>query len=367
MPRISVDVSQLSEKVSIVSKIVPSKTIKPILSCILFKLSNGEVFLSATDLESGIKARLRCESEGEGKFAVDAKVLNEIVRTLPDETTAEFTLSEESVTVTCGRSKFKIPTVDPSEFPDLEASAGGTEIQIDASTLASMLEKVIFCAATDEFMKNLNGVFWEVGRELLRLVASDGFRLAIAEERVISNNETSFLLSLKSMRELLSMASKNEEQTLKILYDGRCVSILANDIEMTARVVEIEFPDYKKVLPKAFKTKVVVSTDELVEALKRALVIAKRGTESIRVDVTEDILRISSRSPDYGEAQEEIDVRKDGEDILAAFNPKFLIEALRHIDSEEVELNFVDSTSPLQINPVDVSGYLYIVMPIRIV
>ncbi len=367
MPKISIDTSQLSEKVSVASKIVPSKTVKPILSCVLFEFSQGNVYVNATDLESCVRARLRCESEGEGKFAVDAKVLNEIVRTLPAGTNTEIRFTNEMTIIECGRSKFTIPTVDPSEFPDFGISDTGNEIQISSKTMEAMLDRVLFCAATDEFMKNLNGVFWEVGRDLLRLVASDGFRLAITEETVSSGEEASFLLSLRSMRELLSLAQKYQEQTLRIFYDGRRVSIMTTDLDMIVRVVEIDFPDYKKVLPKSFKTKVVVNTNQFLEALKRAIVIAKRGSESVRIDVAEGILKVSSRSPDYGEVHEEIDARKDGEDILAAFNPRFLIEALRHIGTEEVELNFVDSTSPLQINPIDVSGYLYIIMPIRIV
>ncbi len=367
MGKLTVDTSELSEKVSLVSKIVPSKTVKPILSCVLFEFSQGAICLNATDLESCVRAKLKCNGEGEGKFAVDAKVLNEIVRTLPANTSAEITFTNEMMLIESGRSRFKIPTMDPSEFPDFGVAQTGNEIKIEARTMYLMLDRVLFCAATDEFMKNLNGVYWEVGKDFLRLVASDGFRLAISEEKIFSDEEASFLLSLRSMRELLSLTQRDQEQLLRITYDGRRVSIMTQELDMIVRVVEIDFPDYKRVLPKAFKTKVVLSTNDLLEALKRAIVIAKRGSESVRVDITESTLKVSSRSPDYGEVQEELEAKKDGEDILAAFNPRFLIEALRHIDTEEVELNFVDSTSPLQINPIDVSGYLYIVMPIRIV
>ncbi len=365
--KIIVEASELSNKISIVSKTVPSKTIKPIMACILFDVSQNGTYLHATDLETGVKARLECEPDTEGKFAVDAKILYEIVKTLPTEGKIQLNLSSNLLSLECGRSKFRVPTMDPSEFPEVSLPSGGYALNIEAKTLSEMIERVIFCAAKDEFMRNLNGVFWEIGNGFLRLVASDGFRLALAEERLSAQSESSFLISLKSMKELESILSNCSETTITIQYDGKRLSLSTPNIETVMRVVEIEFPDYKKVLPKAFKSKVILPKNDLIEALRRTMVIAKRGSESVKVEVSEDTLSLSSRSPDSGEMNEEIPARKEGEDIVAAFNPIFLMEALRHIHTDEVEFNFVDSTSPLQVNPLNVEGYLYIVMPIRIV
>lgn len=362
-----VEANELSNKISVVSKTVPSKTIKPIMACILFDFSQQGVYLHATDLETGVKARVECEPDGEGRFAVDAKILYEIVKTLPNEGKVQLSFSSGLLTVECGRSKFRVPTMDPSEFPEISLPSEGYALDIEAKTLAEMIERVVFCAAKDEFMRNLNGVFWEIGNGFLRLVASDGFRLALAEERLSTQNESSFLISLKSMKELQSIIESCSEINITIHYDGKRLSLSTSYIETVMRVVEIDFPDYKKVLPKAFKSKVIFSKNDLIEALRRTMVIAKRGSESVKIEVTEDILSLSSRSPDSGEMNEEVSIRKEGEDIVAAFNPLFLMEALRHIHTDEVEFNFVDSTSPLQINPLNVEGYLYIVMPIRIV
>ncbi|WP_448535317.1 DNA polymerase III subunit beta [Pseudothermotoga sp.] len=367
MARIAVDMQELVNKVTVVSKVVPSKVIKPILGCVLFDLTEDGVFLLASDLETGVKAKLNCEYEGFGRFAVDGKVFYEVVKTLPTDVGASLEVTPASLSIECGKSKFKLSVVDPSDFPEVSLSESSVSFEIDANVLHKMIEKVIFCAATDEFMRNLNGVYWELGNGFLRLVASDGFRLALAEERLKIQSEMGFLLSLKSMKELMSVAESCGEKRLRFEYDGKRVGIIATDVETLVRIVEVEFPDYKRVLPKAFKTKVVASTNALVEALRRTMVIAKRGSESIRVEAMENVLVLSSRSPDFGEVTEEIEARKEGEDMIAAFNPKFLIEALRHIETDEVELNFIDSTSPLQMNPLDVEGYLYVVMPIRIV
>lgn len=212
MARIAVDMQELVNKVTVVSKVVPSKVIKPILGCVLFDLTEDGVFLLAFDLETGVKAKLNCEYEGFGRFAVDGKVFYEVVKTLPTDVGASLEVTPASLSIECGKSKFKLSVVDPSDFPEVSLSESSVSFEIDANVLHKMIEKVIFCAATDEFMRNLNGVYWELGNGFLRLVASDGFRLALAEERLEIQDEMGFLLSLKSMKELMSVAESCGEK-----------------------------------------------------------------------------------------------------------------------------------------------------------
>lgn len=365
MVRIAVNTQELSDKVGIVSKVIAARVIRPILDYIVFDITENGVYLLASDLETDAKARLNCESEGAGKFAVDGKMLTEVVQTLPTDADTNLEFALTSLTIECGKSRFKLPVIDPSEFPEVSFSVFGAGFEIEGNVLHEMIEKVIFCAVTDEFARNLNGVFWELRNGFMRLVASDSFRLALVEEKLDIQGETSFLLSLKSMKELMSVAASCGEKRLKIEYDGKRVGVVTSDVETLMRVVEAEFPDYKRVLPKAFKTKVIVSTKDLVEALKRMMVIAKHGGEFVKVGVVGDALSLSSESLNYGEAAEELEVTKEGEDITAVFNPKFLVGALKHIESDEVELNFTDSLSPLQINPHGVSNYVCLVIPIR--
>jgi len=207
---------ELVNKVTVVSKVVPSKVIKPILGCVLFDLTEDGVFLLAFDLETGVKAKLNCEYEGFGRFAVDGKVFYEVVKTLPTDVGASLEVTPASLSIECGKSKFKLSVVDPSDFPEVSLSESSLSFEIDANVLHKMIEKVIFCAATDEFMRNLNGVYWELGNGFLRLVASDGFRLALAEERLEIQDEMGFLLSLKSMKELMSVAESCGEKKTQV-------------------------------------------------------------------------------------------------------------------------------------------------------
>ncbi len=364
--RIVVNQGELEDKLVMASKAVAKKSVKPVLAGFLFEVSD-ELNVYATDMETGVKARVVAnEIEGEGRFVVDASTILEIVKNLPsDIVTME--LEEDSLKITSGRTRFTLSTMDPSEFPEFVSAETDTFIEIDTSILEEMVDKVMFAAATDEFMRNLYGVFWELSEGNLRLVASDGFRLALMDQPAYIKMELSFLISLPSMKELKNVLSNTSESSLRLKFDGKRLSVIAGDVEVTMRVVDADFPDYRRVLPQDYSTKVVVSRDEMLESLKRISVISKKGSEAVKFTIEDGVFEMSSRSPDLGEVIEEVDADVEGEGIVIAFNPKFLQESLRKIDTPEVEMLFDGQTKPLKMKPLEREDYFYIIMPIRIV
>ncbi|PLV59016.1 DNA polymerase III subunit beta [Thermotoga sp. KOL6] len=357
---------ELKDKVTMASKALAKKSVKPILAGFLFEVKDGSFYICATDLETGVRANVNAvEISGEARFVVPGDIFQKLVKVLSEDTT-ELSLEGDTLVITSGSTVFRVTTMPADEFPDISPAESGISFEVDTSLLEEMVEKVIFAAATDEFMRNLNGVFWELHKNLLRLVASDGFRLALAEEQIENEEETNFLLSLKSMKEVQNILKNTTEPSVTIRYDGRRASLTTNDVETVMRVVDAEFPDYKRVIPETFKTKVIVSKKSLQESLKRIMVIASKGSESVKLEIEESTMKLMSKNPEYGEVVDELEIQKEGEDLVIAFNPKFISDVLRHIETEEIEMNFVDSTSPCQINPLDISGYLYIVMPIRL-
>ncbi len=200
----------------------------------------------------------------------------------------------------------------------------------------------------------------------LRLVAADGFRMALSEGRIDLNADDHFLLTLKSMRDLQNGLKAIMSDVMKITYDGSRVQFSFDGTEIVTKVVDAEFPDYRKVLPKSFKARVVVPTETFLMLLK-ASIAARLGSDSVKFEIDDEQFKIIARSPDHGESVEVIGANKEGDNIVIAFNPRFLSESAKKIDSDSVELNFVDSNSPLQMNPVDVQGYTYIIMPIRLI
>ena len=365
--KLQVPRSELATRLSVVSKVVSAKSAKAILQGILFSVSENTLTLQATDLEISLATRVRQGiMEGEGKFVVEGKVIDEIVKSMPgDEVVLQ--LEGSNLVVSSMRSRFTLPTMDPEEFPEISMDVAGEKMMLSTTLVETMLDRTVFSAAKDEVMKNLNGVYWEFEEGYFRMVTADGFRLALAEAENTTEFTGSFLLSLDSMKDFLNAIKTAMSDDLEVIYDGRRVGFVFDGTQMIVRVVEAEFPNYKQVLPKEVRTKVRVNRDSFISALKRVSIAAKLGSETVKLEVEEETLRISARSSDRGEAMEELEVQKDGEDIIIGFNPKFLLEACQHIDSEEIELNFRDPNSPLQINPADVEGYLYIVMPIRLV
>ena len=362
--RVVVNQGELEDKLVMASKAIAKKSVKPVLAGFLFDISEDFKIL-ATDMETGVKATVIAnEIEGEAKFVVEAAMILDIVKNLPDDiVTLEY--EGETLEIYSGRSHFSLATMDASEFPELASADVESYIEIDTSTLDEMIDKVIFAAATDEFMKNLNGVFWEFMENSLRLVASDGFRLALMEQEVEQSTQLSFLISLKSMKELQNVISNTSEPSVRLRFDGKRLSLEAGDVEVTMRVVDADFPDYRRVLPAEYNTRILASRDEILSALKRVMVIAKRGSDAVKVSAAEGALVLSSRSPDYGEAVEELEADVEGQEIAAAFNPKFLTEAIRRVDTPEVEMLFVSETAPLKVKPSEREDYFYIIMPIR--
>ncbi|HEW92162.1 MAG TPA: DNA polymerase III subunit beta [Thermotogaceae bacterium] len=364
--KILVDKSKLENAVMIAARAVAPKTVKPVLSGILFEIDERLNFYS-TDLEMGLKHSVDLdEANGEKfKFVLDAKLISEVVRSLPEDK-IEISFDGNVVEIRSGRSIFKLNTMSADEFPEFVPTETGFKIRLSSENVKNMMEKVIFCASTDEYMRNLNGVFWEFDGPYLRLVAADGFRLALVEESIENEETLSFFLSLKSMKELQKILDSATDEEFEMIYDGAKVGFKLDDTQIVIRIVDTEFPDYKKVIPTGFSTKVTANKVELREAIRRAAITARLGDESIKFNIFDNSMHIESKSQDYGEAHEELEVEKDGQDMMIAFNPKFILEAIQRIETENVELNFLDPTKPLQINPPEVLGYLYIIMPLRL-
>ena len=359
----------LLPKLETVAMAVAPKTVKPVLAGILFRVSqDGEISLMATDLETSVKTGVKSKHfEGEGSaFVVEANLFTEIIRNLYDAD-IKFSLDTTNLSIDQGKSHFLIPTMSADDYPDFDTISAGTSFRESLTALELMIDRTLFCAARDEFMRNLNGIYWEFDGEFFRLVAADGFRMALAEGKVKTELGENFLLSLKSMKNLHNAMKSAKSDQITISHDGSRVGFSFDDTEIVARVVEADFPYYRKVLPKAFKTRVKVDTKAFLDALRRGSIAARFGSDSIKLELVDGQLRLMSSSQDHGESLDEMAVSKDGDDLTIAFNPRFLSEAMKKVDSEETELNFVDAGSALQISPVGVEGYIYIVMPIRLI
>jgi len=304
------------------------------------------------------------EAEEESSFIIDAKLISKVVKSLP-EGEIEINYNGNTVEIKANKSRFNLNTIRGDEFPDFQpASDTGYKVTLSVNKIKNMIDKVIFCAATDKYMRNLNGVLWQFNGPNLRLVAADGFKLGYIDREIESDEEFSFLLSLKSMKELQKILDSCDYY-ITVVFDGAKVGFQSDNTQVIVRVIEAEFPDYEKVIPTKYKTQVIVNKYGLLEAIKRAAITARLSDERVEFKIFDNILHIESKSQDYGEAHEELEIQKFGEDIAIAFNPRFITEAVQQIEGEDVELTFIDPTKPVQINSLIDPRYLYVVMPLR--
>ncbi len=348
--------------------IIPKKNIKPILSGVKIHSKDEEVFFSATDMESSMMIKVDTfENEGEGSYVIDALTLEEISKNLlKDE--VYFSLEKNKAIAHTGAGEIKIPVMNANDYPELDFENVGEEISLPKDKIINMIEKVLFCASTDEMIRNLNGVLWEFSGKYLRLVSADSYRMAVTEEIVFDNerSDLSFFLSLKSMKEIQSLLKESDEKEFTIRFDGKKVITKIKNVLFTARLMDVSFPNYKAVLPEQFQTKIIINRVEILKALKLINIIAKGKGDTVKLNIAENKLELSARSQDRGDGDIPFEIKQEGKDMLVAFDPVYLIEGLQHFDGDELEMNFVDENNALQINDTEVSGFLHIIMPVKI-
>lgn len=353
----------LSSHLDSLSRVVSSKPIRPILSGVHFDIKDG-LTLTATDMEFTIRSKIP-DVKGEKSFVVDAKTVSEIVKSLPDKD-VKFSIDGQTLEILSGKSKFQIFIQDGTEFPDVKVPSDGIQFAMKRASLYSMLDRVAFSASVDDNMKNLNGVYIEVENGISRAVAVDGFRMALVEEKLEENVDISFLLSLRVVKELLRVLSLTNVESVNLKFENRQISFELDNMILTCKIMDAEFPNYKRVIPDEFKTRIVVERNTLRSAVRRVSIITRSGSETVKFNVDKEKMKISSKSADLGEAEEIVDIQMEGEPITIAFNPNFILDALNHTDEDKIQLSFVDSNKPLMIDTVDLKGYFFIIMPVRL-
>jgi DNA polymerase-3 subunit beta len=385
---VSFDVRQsdIVNKIEILDGVTSSRTVDPVLQCVLFKVESGfmdkepKVELISTNLQTTITTSVNVSelehSGGDVKFLVMSDLLHDIVKSFDEDDVLTFTynVDDGKLVIKSGKSKYTLTTYSEVEkFPDVETLIDETDsvITVETSILEELIDKVIFCTSTDNNLRNLNSILWTTNENgELVLVGTDGYRLGLASSEIqTSNNQpVQFLIDLKTMKEIYKLVTTTTEPELKIyVYNSSVVMFDTGDIKIITRTVEDRFPDYTRIININTNTTVTVNTDELKEVLKRTSVLSNKSGEKLMLEVTDSVVRFVVRSSDFGEVVDELDIiDKQGNDLIISFNPKLLNEIIKHIDTSKCEFKFVDNVSPVKILPVESEfTYFYILMPIR--
>lgn len=360
--RIITNRNLLLESINIVQKAVPSKTTLPILEGILFIAKNGKLTLISTDLELGIETSINVDVLEQGSLVVSSRIIGEIVRKLPDAD-VEIEKKENLIYIKSENSEFKVLGLSQEEFPQLPSIEKDRGISISNSMLKEMIRQTIFAVSTDEIRPILTGVLMEVRGKEVTMVALDGFRMAVKNIEILSDENIKAVIPGKTLTELGKILNDSED-TVNIFISKNQILFQTGETTIISRLLEGEFINYSQLIPEEYKIRIKLQTEKLLDACERAALFARDSNNTIRFEINDDIMNIRSNS-ESGDVHEELKVIKEGEDIEIAFNPRYFIEALKAINNDEITIEFTTNVSPSIIKPVNDSGFLYLILPVR--
>jgi DNA polymerase-3 subunit beta len=361
---------------ALVQGIVERRNTVPILGHVMLEAGGDSLNLSATDLEVGIRTALACRSNGGGTITLNARKVFEIVREAGGDDVSLKTLENDWVELKCGRARFKMMGLDPRSFPAMphageakSPKAVKAEISVAPAILATMVDKTIFAVSPDEARYNLTGVYLESpAAGSARMVATDGHRLAMIEREVGSfSMQGGVIIPRKGLIELRRLLDRTEEGDVHFQIDNQIAYVKRASTEVSMRLVEGEFPDYKGVIPKQSTYHIAVERDTLMAAIKRAAIFSNERYHGVKLGFSSDTLTVSSTSPETGEASETIDIDFKGEEFSIGFNATYLLQVLGVIEvGSDAVLGVTDEVSPGVITTPADSQFTYVVMPMRL-
>lgn len=360
--RISVLLEKFKKGLNAVDKIVASKNTLPILNNVLIKTDEGQVVLSATDLEVGINYYLGGKIETEGSITVPGKVLSSFVNSLNEE---KITLDSINgvLSAKTEKSEANINGMAADEFPIIPKIIGKEVLEIDGAILKTAISQVVFSASYDESRPVLTGIYFMIGDNTLKMVATDSYRLAERTINIPTISKASFIIPVKTIQELHRIISGSEK--IKIIVSENQVMFLLPDMDITSRIIEGDYPDYEQIIPKTFKTTTIISTAELANTIKTASFFARENANNIKITLRKDHLLIEATSSQLGNFKSQIKCVVGGEENEVSFNARYLLDALSGIDSAKVKLEMIGKINPGVIKPENGQGIMYIIMPLR--
>ena len=357
--------SNLLHGVNIVSKAVPTRTTMSILECILIDASANEIKLTANDMELGIETKIEGEIAERGVIALDAKIFSEIVRKLPDSDVVIETDASFKTTITCEKAKFNIVGKSGDDFSYIPYIERNEAITLSQFTLKEVIRQTIFSIADNDNNKLMTGELFEIEENHLKVVSLDGHRISIRNIELKNNYEhKKVVVPGKTLQEVSKILPGSAEEDVNMFLTDNHIVFEFDDTTVVSRLIEGEYFKIEQMLSSDYETKVKINKRELLDCIDRATLLVKEGDKKpIIMNVTDGNMELKINSF-IGSMNEDIDIVKEGKDILIGFNPKFFIDALRVIDEEEVSLYMVNPKAPCFIKD-DEGKFIYLILPVN--
>lgn len=350
---------------NIVSKAVPSKTTMSILQSILVDTTEGEIKLVSNDMELGIETKVEGTIEENGFVAIDAKIFVDIVRKLPDSDVTVSVDDTYKVSITCEKSRFNLPGRSGEDFsylPSIERIDGITMSQM---TLKNLITQTIFSVASNEVNKIMTGELMDVEGESIKMISLDGHRIAVRKSALVESAPAKkVIVPGKTLNEIARILSDSADKNVTVYFTDKHVLFAFDETLVVSRLIEGEYFNVDQMLSSDYETKLTINRRQFMECIDRATLLVKEGDKKpVILNISDDGMELKINST-LGSMNETVDVVKQGKDIMIGFNPKFLIDALRVVEDEDVDIYFVNPKAPCFIRNVD-STYIYMILPIN--
>ena len=366
---------QLSQGLGIVSRAVSPRSTLPVLANVLLASDEGRLRLSATNLELGITAWINAQIDEDGSITVPARTFSDLIGTLPgDKISLEVNQKTQTLNVKCGGSITDIKGISADEFPPIPTPNMSEGIELNVSDFKEMIHQVAFCASTDDARPVLQGVLLTVEDNKITLAATDGFRISVRSTSLAAPAArlVKAIVPARALSELARIAADGN-QTLTMVTQPERGQVLFHmkDAELVSQLIEGNFPDYKVIIPRSFKTSTIVSTSALLKACRQAEIIARDSNNVVRVNITPGgegpgLIELSAQSEETGTSEVKVEASIDGPGLTIAFNVGFLREALDVVKTPSVALETNANNTPGMLRPVGDEEFLHVIMPMHL-
>ncbi|MEP5569187.1 MAG: DNA polymerase III subunit beta [Halioglobus sp.] len=358
----------LLKPLNLVAGVVERRQTLPILANVLMVLDGDRLSLTGTDLEVELVGRVQLSSAGDsGELTVPARKLVDICKSLPEGCDISFAAEDSKVTVKAGRSRFTLSTLPAREFPNVEDSMGTHQFTLKQGQLKRLIDRTGFAMAQQDVRYYLNGMLWELKDQQLKVVATDGHRLALCTlpEKIDSSDDTQVILPRKGVLELARLLLA-EDDDIAIVIGSNHIRATTDEFTFTSKLVDGKFPDYQRVLPRAPNKIVLGSRLELRQAFTRTAILSNEKYRGVRLKLTDNSLDIVANNPEQEEAEEAVPVDYQGESLEVGFNVSYLLDVLAVLSGEQIKLSLSDPNSSALLEESDEGDSLYVVMPMRL-
>ena len=351
--------------VNIVSKAVPSKTTMSILQCIMIDATNNKIKLIANDMELGIETLIEGDIVEKGQIALDAKIFLEIVRKLPDNDVTILTDNSLKTVISCEKAKFTIIGKSGEDFSYLPSIERIDSVIMSQFTLKEVIRQTIFSIADNDNNKLMTGELFEINGDTLKVVSLDGHRISIRKidlKNIYPSRKV--VVPGKTLNEISKILPGDADEDVSIFFTGKHVVFEFDKTTVVSRLIEGEYFRIDQMLSSDYETKVTVNKRELLECIDRATLLIKEGDKKpIIINIMDDVMELKINST-IGSMNEDIDISEQGKDLMIGFNPKFMIDALKVIDDEEIDIYLVNPKAPCFIRNIQ-EKYIYLILPVN--